>query len=90
MTNILKALEQAADDEPSVMGAGCGISPMPTREEAEAVWRKAFAARLVEAGALDQESADECAAAVDVDFQQDPAEAADDEIEYWGNDGDMA
>lgn len=71
------------DDELSVMGAGDGVSPMPTREEAEAVWRKAFAARLVEVGALDQEAADACAAAGDVDLSENPADVADDEMSYW-------
>ena len=74
------------NDELSVLGAGDGVAPMPTREEAEAAWRKAFAARMVEVGALDQESADACAAAGDVDLSEDPAVAADAEMEYWDSD----
>lgn len=74
------------DDEPPVMGVGDGLPPMPTIEEAHAAWRRAFAARLVERGALDHESADACAAAGDVDLSENPADAADDEMSYWDAD----
>lgn len=72
------------DDSPSVIGAG--LAPLPTRAEAEAVWRKMFAARMVERDLLDQAAADACAAAADVDLSVDPAEAADDEVTYWDAD----
>lgn len=72
------------DDSPSVIGAA--PAPMPTRAEAESAWRKLFAARLVERDILDQESADACAAAHDVDLSADPAETADEEVQYWDAD----
>lgn len=72
------------DDSPSVIGAT--PEPMPTRAEAEAAWRKLFAARMVERDILDRQSADACAAAHDVDLSVDPAEAADAEVEYWDAD----
>lgn len=71
------------EDEPSVMGAGCGLSAPPTRDEAETVWRRAFAARLMERGLLDQAAADACAAASEVDLSENPSDAADEEITYW-------
>lgn len=72
------------DDSPSVIGAT--PDPMPTRAEAEAAWRRLFAARMVERDILDQQSADACAASHDVDLSVDPAEAADAEVEYWDAD----
>jgi len=74
------------DDEPSVLGAGCGVSSMPTRLDAERAWQEAFAARLVARGALDFEAATACAAARDVDLSESPATAADDEMECWDGD----
>lgn len=71
------------DDEPSVIGAH--PSPLPTQEEAEAAWRALFAARLIERG-VDEESAKACAAAGDVDLEEDPQCAADDELSYWDAD----
>lgn len=73
-------------EEPSVMGAGCGPSRMPTHDDAIAAWRRLFAARLVECGVLDQEGATACAEAADVDLSIAPAAAADDEVSYWSAD----
>ena len=64
------------DDEPSVMGAGGGLSPMPLRSEAVAVWRRLYVDRLVERG-IDRESAQARCDAGDVDLSVNPAEAAD-------------
>ena len=76
------------DDEPSVMGAGDGLSPMPLRSEAEAVWRRAYVDRMVERG-IDREDAQACCDAGDADLSVNPAEAADDELSYWAaDDGD--
>ena len=54
----------------------------------EKEWRKKFSERLVEKG-LDKEFADKTAQAVDttdVDFiVDDPADAADEELSYWGD-----
>ena len=75
------------DDEPSVMGAGCGRSPMPTRADAESVWRAAYVARMVERG-IDVDDARACCNAGSVSLSDDPVEAADAELEYWKNDGD--
>lgn len=71
--------------EPSVLGAGCGVGPMPARADAERVWRERFAARLVERGILDEDAARDCAAAGDVDLSADPSDAADDEVSYWND-----
>lgn len=73
------------DDSPSVIGTDL-LGPMPTRSDAEAAWRKLFAARMVERDILDPESARACAEAHDVDLSTDPAEAADAEVEYWDAD----
>jgi len=71
------------DDSPSVIGADPW--PMPTLEDAERAWRELFAARLVELG-VDAESANACAAAGNVDLTDDPASAANAEVEYWDAD----
>ena len=49
--------------------------PIASLADGEAVWRKMVADRFVEVGALDQKSADECAASMEVDFMQKPEEA---------------
>lgn len=75
------------DNEPSVMGAGCGPAPMPSRSEAETVWRRLYVERMVERG-IDRADAEACCAAGDVDLSVSPADAADDELQYWEDDGD--
>lgn len=75
------------DDEPSVMGAGCSQSPLPTQVEAEAVWRVAYVARMVERG-IHIDDARACCDAGDVNLSENPADAADDQLQYWENDGD--
>lgn len=72
------------DDSPAVIGAV--LDPMPTKAEAEAIWREAYAARLVERDLLDWDSARACAAAGDVDLSANPADAADSDVEYWDAD----
>ena len=79
-------MTEIPDDEPSVMGAGCA-QPMPTQAEAEAVWRAAYIARMVERG-VDAQDALACCNAGDVDLSEDPAGAADAELECWEDDGD--
>lgn len=74
-------------DEPSVMGAGDGRALMPTRPEADAVWRRVYVARMVERG-IDRADAQACCDAGDVDLSVNPVEAADDELQYWVNDDD--
>jgi hypothetical protein len=39
-----------SDEEPSVIGAGCGVASMPTDAEHKAVFRSAFVAAFVEMG----------------------------------------
>lgn len=73
------------DDEPSVMGAGGGVSPMPSRADAEAVWRRLYVDRMVERG-VDRENAQACCDAGEVDLSVNPADAADEELSYWEND----
>ena len=75
----------ACDDEPSVMGAGAGPSPIPSRADAEAAWRRFYVDRMVARG-IDRESAQACCDARDVALSEDPSEAADDELQYWADD----
>jgi len=79
--------DQPPPDEPSVLGAACGPPPMPRRAEAEAIWRAAYIARMVERG-IPVDDATACCNAGDVVLSDDPVDAADDELEYWENDGD--
>lgn len=71
-------------DGPDVIGPA---PPMPTKAEAEAAWRRAYVARMVERG-IDREDAVACSEATDADLIFDPAQAADDELWYWSQDGD--
>jgi len=73
------------DDEPAVMGAGSGLPSVPTKAEAEAIWRAAYIARMVARG-IHFEDAQACCAAGDVDLSEDPADAADDQLSYWDSD----
>lgn len=73
------------DDSPSIIGAGCGSAPMPTKAEAEAIWRRRYVDRMVERG-VDRADAQACCDAGDVDLSISPADAADDELQYWEND----
>lgn len=76
-------------EEPSVLGAGGGIAPLPTKAEAEAAWRRGYVARMVERG-IHADDAQSCCDAGDVDLSTNPAAAADDQLEYWDGDGDTA
>jgi hypothetical protein len=58
---------------------------MPSKDDAEAVWRRLYVDRMVERGVA-REDADACCAAGDVDLDANPADAADDELSYWEND----
>jgi len=78
-------LKDEYEDEPSVMGGGVGPAQMPTKAEAEAIWRAAYVARMVERG-IHIDDAQACCNAGDVILSQDPVEAADAELEYWGSD----
>lgn len=79
------SVEAGTPDEPSVMGAGNGPAPMPTKAEAEAAWRTAYVARMVERG-VHVEDAQACCAVEDLVLSQSPAEAADAQLEYWQSD----
>lgn len=76
---------ESFDDEPSIMGAGHLPIPIPTRAEAEAVWREAYVNRMVERG-IDREDAQACCDAGDVDLSESPEDAADDQLAYWDAD----
>lgn len=78
-----------AEEEPSVLGAGGGVAPLPTKAEAEAAWRRGYVARMVERG-IHPDDAQSCCDAGDVDLSTNPADAADDQLEYWNSDGDLA
>jgi hypothetical protein len=71
------------DDEPSVMGGGVTPTPMPSKADAEEAWRRLYVARMVERG-VDQRDARACCDAGDVNLSENPADAADSELEYWG------
>lgn len=73
------------DDDLSVMGAGNGPSPIPLQSEADVVWRQRYVDRMVERG-IDRESARACCDAGDVDLAENPADAADDQLQYWDDD----
>lgn len=73
------------DEEPSVLGAGGGLSPTPLRSEAETVWRRLYVDRMVERG-IDRGDAQACCDAGDADLSMNPADAADEELQYWADD----
>lgn len=76
-----------ADEEPPVIGGGqIAKAPMPTEQDA---WMAAYVARMVERG-IDAEDAWACCRAGEHDFTDDPADAADEEMTYWDDDGDLA
>ncbi len=77
-------MSDTKDDSPTVISADV-LGPMPTRADAEAVWRKMFADRMVARG-IDREDADACAAAGSVDLSESPEDAADAELECWDAD----
>ena len=83
-----RANHLVSEDEPSVIGAGCGRSPTPGRSEAEAIWRRLYVDRMVACG-IDRESAQACCEAGDADLSLNPADAADDEMQYWVNDDEV-
>jgi hypothetical protein len=78
--------ELLSDDEPPVMGAGCGKPPIPTQKEE---WMAKYVLRMVELG-IDANDAWACCRAGedDHDYTINPRDAADDEMSYWTDDGD--
>ena len=72
-------------EEPGVLGAGCGTSPMPTEADRREAYKRLYVARMVERG-VDEQDASACFDAGDVDYDIEPAEAADDELSYWDAD----
>lgn len=78
-------MTEPPDDEPCVMGAGGSLPSMPRRAEAEVIWRRFYVDRMVERG-VDRESAQACCDAGDVDLSESPADAADDQLQYWEDD----
>lgn len=83
--------KQLADyfEEPSVIGAGCGVAPMPTEEDRKAAWKALYVAEFVKVG-LDAETAASWFDELDWDEVKDqaPEDLAADEMEYWTDDGD--
>jgi hypothetical protein len=77
-------------DEPSVMGAGCGSSPMPTEADHKAAWRHEFIRHCVAMGWFDEASAAAYfeAGADDWDYTEAPADAIAEDMQYWDDDGD--
>lgn len=70
------------EDSPDVIGPT--KHPMPTKEEQ---WLAKYAARMVEAG-LDVEDAFMFARNGENDYDSDPVEAAESDMECWTDDGD--
>lgn len=73
------------DDEPSLMGAGAGLPPMPTEADRREAYKQLYVARMVSRGINSQDASD-CFDAGEVDYDTDPQTAADDEMSYWDND----
>jgi hypothetical protein len=74
-------------NSPDVIGAD--LAPMPTQEDFKRAYKAAYVARFVEMGIpadLAEQDFDGC------DFEDikdtPPANAADESLEYWGDDGD--
>lgn len=82
--------KEQSDDEPSVMGAGCGLAPMPTDAERREAYKHLYVARMVAVSGITQEAAAENfeAGADSLDYDIPPEDAADAEMEYWTDDGD--
>ena len=75
----VKQVTESTKDEPSVIGCG----------GQQQAWKDAYIARMIKHG-FDPESARQLSEASVNDYSTDPRDAADDEIEYWENDGDLA
>lgn len=75
------------NDEPSVLGAGCGLAPMPTEADCKAAWRAIYMATMMKHAGLDEIDAKGCydAGSGDYDFNDDPEKAALEDMEYWSN-----
>lgn len=74
-----------SDDEPSVIGAGDGIPPMPTEADRREAYKRLYVARMVARG-VHVEDATACFEAGEIDYDTSPEDAADDELSYWDND----
>lgn len=77
--------------EPPVMGADCGLQPLPTQADRRAAWRNEFVRAAVDSGALEEQHAQELfeAGADDWDYDMTPADALAEELSYWDNDEDL-
>jgi hypothetical protein len=63
-------------------------SPMPTAKEE---WMAKYVLRMMEQGVESDDAWAMCRAGEsDHDYDSDPMEAADDEMSYWEDDGDLA
>lgn len=85
-------MSEQYDDEPPVIGAGCGLAQMPTQADRRAAWGSEFVRVAVELGVLEKEHAEELfkAGESDWDYDMTPEEALHEELSYWDNDGDLA
>ncbi len=79
-------------DEPSVIGAGCGLSPMPTETDRREAWGREFVLHAVSTGTLEEQHAMQLfeAGRDEWDYSMTPAEAFAEELSYWSDDGDYA
>lgn len=80
--------DHEVDDEPSVIGAGCGRHPMPTQEDYRRAHKAEYVRLFVEAGVPEETAA----GWHDEDWEKikdgTPQQAYDDQVQYWENDGD--
>ena len=72
------------DDSPSVIGADFH-RPMPTEADRREAYKRLYVGRMVARG-VDQEDAEACFEAGEIDYDTNPEDAADDELSYWDND----
>ena len=68
-----------AINEPPVLGAGEGHSPLPTAEDE---WMALYVLHMIKHG-IPAQDAWKCCRASDHDYTSDPCDAADDEIYSW-------
>ena len=75
------------DDEPSVLGGGCGIAPMPTEADFKAAYRRAWIARFAYYGVPEWIAVSEIDGANWDDIKiEKPEDAANAAMEVWDAD----
>jgi len=75
-------------EEPSVMGAGCGLPPMPTQEDYRAAHKLVYVQLFVDVGVPEEVAAGWHDENWDDIKDGTPQQAFNDEVQYWENDGE--